>query len=188
MSGELRPRRLKGGRVSLAAVGPGELEAEWLPEAAQAIAGRAEPCRLEDRIAEGDQAWWIRAETPRGPEVVGAAAGRLAEVDGATRLVWSWLAVAAEWRGYGYGGASVPLLERAAARQNAVEAVAPLPPDNGIALYFWLRLGYVPDAGLRPPEAARPAGAAGDALWMRRRMERSDETADGSARAGQQRD
>ena len=188
MSGALRPRRAASGRVSLAAVRTGELEADWLAEAAQAVAGRAEPCPLEDRIADGDQAWWIRAETPRGAEVVGAVAGRLAEIDGAPRLVWSWLAVAAEWRGYGYGGAAVPLLERAAARQNAVEAVAPLPPDNGIALYFWLRLGYVPDAGLKPPEAARPAGAAGDAVWMRRRMEQSDEAADRSTRTGQQRD
>ena len=97
-------------------------------------------------------------------------AGRVAEIAGGRCLVWSWLAVAGEWRGYGFGGAAVPLLERAAARRNAVEAVAPLPPDNGIALYFWLRLGYVPDAELRPPEAARPAGVAGDALWMRRRI------------------
>ena len=170
VSGTGWPERVRGERASLAAIRGDAPDAAWLEEAARAVAGRGEPCPLADRIADGDQAWWIRAETPRGREAVGAVAGRMAEIAGARCLVWSWLAVAGEWRGYGYGGAAVPLLERAAARRNAVEAVAPLPPDNGIALYFWLRLGYVPDAGLKPPEAARPAGVAGDALWMRRRI------------------
>lgn len=165
-----RPSRVRGDRVSLAAARPDQLEADWLDEAAQAIAGRAEPCPLAARAADGDAIWWVRAETPRGRARVGAVAGRVAAVDGSACLIWTWLAVSAEWRGYGYGGAAVPLVERAGRRMGAGSVLAPLPPDNGVALYFWLRLGYVPEAALRPPPAARPTGVAEDALWMRREI------------------
>ena len=156
--------------MSLSAASAERLGAGWLEEAARAIAGRGEPCPLAARAADGDAIWWLQAETPGGQATVGAAAARFVAAAGAACMVWTWLAVSGEWRGYGYGGASVPLLERAAGRMGAESALAPLPPDNGIALYFWLRLGYVPDASLRPPPAARPAGVADGALWMRREI------------------
>ena len=64
-----------------------------------------------------------------------------------TTLVWSWLAVAADWRGFGYGGAAVPIVERAAMRLGATSGRALVPASNGIGLYFWLRLGYRPLSG-----------------------------------------
>ena len=159
-----RPERSADQRVSLARIRAEAVDAPWLEEAAQAIAGRGEPCPLNARLAGGDAAWWIRAETPQGRQTVGALAGRM----GGERAIWTWLAVPAERRHYGFGGAAVPLFERAAQRLGAREALVPLPRDNGVALYFWLRLGYTP---LRAPARAGaelPAGVPPDAVWMRR--------------------
>ena len=159
-----RPERSADQRVSLARIRAEAVDAPWLEEAAQAIAGRGEPCPLNARLAVGDDAWWIRAETPEGQQIVGALAGQLS----GERAIWTWLAVPAERRHYGFGGAAVPLFERAAQRLGAREALVPLPRDNGVALYFWLRLGYTP---LRAPARAGaelPAGVPPDAVWMRR--------------------
>ncbi|MYE05966.1 MAG: GNAT family N-acetyltransferase [Chloroflexi bacterium] len=146
-----------------------------MEEAAQAIAGRADPCRLQDRLNDGDQGWWIIGDG----QVVGALCSRLADLNSpvaSKAVIWTWLAIDARWRAYGYGGASVPLLERAAREAGASIALTPLPPDNGVALYFWLRLGYTPlrSVTLRSPDW--PDGVAPDALWMRRPLEpdRSD--------------
>ena len=177
------PDRASDGRVSLTRIRGEAVDAPWLAEAAQAIAGRSEPCPLNARLAAGDAAahaahsahaaWWIRAEIDGERQIVGALSGQIA----GARAVWTWLAVAAEWRHYGFGGAAVPLFERAARRLGAIQALAPLPRDNGVALYFWLRLGYVPQ---RAPaldyaldEAELPPGIAPDAVWMRRPLSRA---------------
>ncbi len=163
------PSRIEGERTSIAAVRAEEIVADWLDEAAQAVAGRGTPCRLQERLDDGDSAFWIYP-AEGASQAVGALSGRLADIGGAQVLVWTWLAVAADWRHYGYGGASVPLFERAASELGAESALAPLPPDNGVALYFWLRLGYVP---LREPEllpSEPPTGVARDAIWMHRSL------------------
>lgn len=169
------PDRASDGRVSLARIRGEAVDAPWLDEAAQAIAGRGEPCPLNARISAAaadadaaDAAWWIRAELDGRRQIVGALSGRLV---GAS-AVWTWLAVAAEWRHYGFGGAAVPLFERAARRRGAAQALVPLPRDNGVALYFWLRLGYVPERAPTLDQALDaaelPPGVAPDAVWMRR--------------------
>ena len=142
------------------------LNAPWLAEAAQAIAGRAAPCELSARLEAGDAGWWIEAETPAGRRIVGALSGRSV----GRCAVWTWLAAAAEWRHYGFGGAAVPLFEQAVRVGGAARAAAPLPRDNGVALYFWLRLGYAPlrEPLLSPGEV--PPGVSADAVWMVREL------------------
>lgn len=163
------PQTVRGDRATIHRFTTQAIRAEWLAEAAQAIAGRAEPCRIEQRLDDSDQGWWIHGDD----QIVGALCSRLVElVDGTDTLalVWTWLAIDARWRAYGYGGAAVPLLEQAAEMAGAQIALAPLPPDNGVALYFWLRLGYTPlrDVTVRPEDW--PAGLPSDALWMQRRI------------------
>ena len=163
----LWPVRVEGERASLRRFEGEVVEADWLEEAAQAIAGRADPCPLQDRLDDGDQGWWILGDG----EIVGALCGKvveLADSDASRALIWTWLAIDARWRAYGYGGASVPLLEEAARSVGARIALAPLPPDNGVALYFWLRLGYTPVRTVAIDPNDIPAGLAPDALWMQR--------------------
>jgi len=52
-----------------------------------------------------------------------------------------WLELAPGQRGWGYGSEAVRLFE---ARQKATRFLAEIDPLNGLALYFWLRLGYRP--------------------------------------------
>lgn len=167
------PPRVEGERASIqrfAQDAQRALDADWLTEAAQAIAGRAAPCHLATRLEDGDQGWWIIGDGRR----VGALCGRIVEAqDGvASRtLIWTWLAIDAHWRAYGYGGASVPLLERAARSLGATAALTPLPPDNGVALYFWLRLGYTPQRSVSVQPCDWPIGVPTDALWMQRPLD-----------------
>ena len=181
------PALVAGERASLRRFEGDAIAADWLEEAAQAIAGRADPCRLQARLDDGDQGWWILGVGDLDGDIggkidgqtagrtvgrtVGALCGKLVELDDPTAsraLIWTWLAVDARWRAYGYGGASVPLLEQAARSAGARIALAPLPPDNGVALYFWLRLGYTPIRTVAVEPSDIPAGVAADALWMQR--------------------
>ena len=114
----------------------------WLPEAERAVRSPKSPCLLGDRIAAADGVYWIDARLPKPTRQVGAFAAR---VDAAA-LVWTWLAVDADWRAFGYGGAAVPVLERAALRAGCTNARVLTPQENGVGLYFWLRLGYRPIA------------------------------------------
>ena len=174
IGGEMRwPARVDGERASLVAVRTDAIEADWLAEAGQAVAGRGVPCPLQGRLDEGDTAYWIRAGV-ESSRMVGALSGQLVDLEDVTVLVWTWLAVAAEWRHYGYGGASVPLFERAASECGAASALVPLPPDNGVALYFWLRLGYVPQRESGLEQSNLPTGVAPSALWMRRSLSNAD--------------
>lgn len=165
-----QPDRIAGEQISLTRIRTDAADAPWLEEAAQAIAGRGDPCPLNARLESGDAGYWIRAETPNGPELVGALSGRIV----GERAVWTWLAAAAQWRHYGFGGAAVPLFERAAQQSGAREALVPLPRDNGVALYFWLRLGYVPARSPSLAEDDLPPGIAPDAVWMRRLLSHPD--------------
>ncbi len=167
------PRLIQGERAGLRQFDGDVVDADWLDEAAQAIAGRAAPCVLQDRLDDGDLGWWIVGDG----DVVGALCGKLVELtdsQASRALIWTWLAVNAPWRAYGYGGASVPLLEQAAQSVGATVALAPLPADNGVALYFWLRLGYTPLRSVLVHPADQPTGVARGALWMQRPLESID--------------
>lgn len=70
----------------------------------------------------------------------GELGGFLATVTDSRRLVVAAIALWPRLRGWGYGSEAVGLLERAAERPLAALAAS----ANGLALYFWLRLGYRP--------------------------------------------
>jgi GNAT superfamily N-acetyltransferase len=56
-----------------------------------------------------------------------------------------WIELAAEQRGWGHGSEAVRLIEERAAERDVRRARALVPVGNGLALYFWLRLGYRPE-------------------------------------------
>lgn len=77
-------------------------------------------------------------------------------------LTIPFLVIDPQERGQGLGTEAILLLEgEARSRGLARRFAAPVPLAEGLALYFWLRLGY------------RPLGAARGHLWMVR--EESDE-------------
>ena len=61
------------------------------------------------------------------------------------RLEVQWIELAVEHRRWGLGAEAVRLLEaEAAQRWDVKEVRAHVPREVGLALYFWLRLGYRP--------------------------------------------
>ncbi len=93
------------------------------------------------------------------PGVIGLLDYRLGEPEPG-RLAIGFIAVAKGYRGWGYGSEAVRLLEAEAARRWGAQGFrAGADMRNGLALYFWLRLGY------RPGEAA-PDSPAREAMPM----------------------
>lgn len=79
-------------------------------------------------------------------------------------LTIGFIAVAAPYRGHGYGSEAVRLLEDDALRRGTAGRFrADVPMSNGLGVYFWLRLGYRPAL---PEERLWPASAAADGLSM----------------------
>jgi ribosomal protein S18 acetylase RimI-like enzyme len=81
-----------------------------------------------------------------------------------------FIAIAPPERYRGLGGEAVLALERLVQARWQVERVlAPVPERRGLAVYFWLRLGYRP---LQRVEALWPLvglnGRAGPGIWMGR--------------------
>lgn len=142
------PRSMRSRRVSLGVIAAETLPAsapEWLAEAERAVLGADPGCPLADQLREGDAAYWVRVartlpDGSRERRTVGALAVGQAD----DWLVWRWLAVDEAMRAFGYGGAAVPVVERAAQRAGLTGARVLVPASNGVALYFWLRLGYRP--------------------------------------------
>ena len=65
-------------------------------------------------------------------------------------LAIDFLVLAAGRRGWGYGSGAVRLVEESAGEsQHVTRFLAEVDARNGLALYFWLRLGYRP---ARPDE------------------------------------
>ena len=73
-----------------------------------------------------------------------------------------FIAVAAGQRGWGYGSEAVWLLE---AEAQAERFRADVEAGNGLALYFWLRLGYRPTS---PDDASWAGGAQSGIMPMMR--------------------
>ena len=70
----------------------------------------------------------------------------------------------AERRGWGHGSEAVRAFEEEMIRGQGVRRfVSGAPFDSGLALYFWLRLGYRPAAG---DEVEWPSGAAAGSIAM----------------------
>jgi GNAT superfamily N-acetyltransferase len=137
---------MRSRRVSLGAIAVETLlgsAPEWLAEAERAVLGADPGCPLADQLGEGDAAYWVRVvrDLPNG-ERERRTVGALAAGQEDDWLVWRWLAVDEAMRAFGYGGAAVPVVERAAKRAGLTSARVLVPASNGVALYFWLRLGY----------------------------------------------
>lgn len=90
----------------------------------------------------------------RGGNRVGTIAAHVE--DGA--LVVRVLEIDAAFRGYGLGSEAARALVRAAATHGFERVRALAPPDRGLAVYFWFRMG------LRP----LPGGEPGGGLWLER--------------------
>ena len=152
------PATVRAARIRLGAVRESDPAPAWLATAEAAISGDGSRCTLAGRLAAGDAAYWIRAVGKADRGAVGALA--VCERNGA--LQWTWLAVDATWRAYGYGGAAVPVVERTAKRRGLRRAQVRTPAANGVALYFWVAVG-LPGAdgrgsawsGVRRLDAAR---------------------------------
>ncbi len=79
------------------------------------------------------------------------------------RLVFEQMEVTPALRGLGLGSEAVRLLEDWSGRRGTLRCEALVPKSLGLALYFWLRLGY------RPAHAADPewrTGRNGDIISM----------------------
>lgn len=148
------PPRLRAKRLRLRAIRPADSPPRWLADAERALSAQGD-CSLPDRLGAGDRGYWIVLPHAESDDVVGALAARLDHHD----LIWTWLAVGALWRLRGIAAAAVPLVERAARRQDARRARVLVPGSNGVAFYFWLRLGY------RPLPVA-PWPREGSGAWM----------------------
>ena len=171
------PRRLRSRRLLLHALSPADPDPAWLAEAEIAVRGGGESCSLPrpdaspasvgSQAAANDIAYWLRRtgppQAPPAHDPIGACAARIEADD----LVWTWLAVGADWRALGLGGAAVPIVERAAARLGCSQGRVLVPAGNGIGLYFWLRLGYRPSTA---PSWPKPI----EGTWMQRDLRRRD--------------
>lgn len=145
---------LRSRRLTLVRACPDDPAPAWLPEAERAILGDRRACPLHDRLTAGEQGYWIRIADAGRSTSAGALTFQI-ESD----LVWTWLAIAPQWRHFGLAGAAVPLIERAAGRIGITQARVLVPVGNGVGLFFWLRLGYRPPStdtelhqGWRPQE------------------------------------
>jgi ribosomal protein S18 acetylase RimI-like enzyme len=74
------------------------------------------------------------------------------------------LAVAADKRRLGIGGRAALALEKRLAR-SARQIYVAVPSTTGLALYFWLRLGYRPLT-----QREWPVALVGSATWMEREL------------------
>ncbi len=78
-----------------------------------------------------------------------------------------FVAIDPAWRYGGLGGEAALAVERALRESGASRVFAPVPEARGLAVYFWLRLGYAPLVGAEAP--GPPTGLAGERLpgiWM----------------------
>ncbi len=118
--------------------------------------------RLEETVIDADGS--LLAITSReGDSIYGVLAYRLGYPERGWLIVEA-VAVEPGLRGLGYDTEAVRLLEgEALERGLAGRFCAPVRHDDGLGLYFWLRLGYRPAAA---GEIPWPGGAPRDMMSM----------------------
>jgi len=107
----------------------------------QRIAGE----RVTLRRVEGDEPVRYEVRWHRKQEVIGEVAVDLS----GERPFISRLCIDEGARGYGAGSAAATALLRKLARRYPVVRTW-APPDRGLAVYFWVRMGFRPVAGEGP--------------------------------------
>jgi GNAT superfamily N-acetyltransferase len=129
---------VSGGRVQITSLGTHELDHfDWL---AAALAPESTAEELRVLVAGGDGVL-IR---DNGGESIGLALAMLG-TPGAGDATVPFLAIDPARRFRGLGGEAGLVLEEHLRRRHSVERVyAPVPDGRGLAVYFWLRLGYRP--------------------------------------------
>lgn len=88
----------------------------------------------------------------------GSRVGEFAIVEDSNALIIDALCVDAAARGYGLGSEAAGLLREACAEHCRGRIRAWAPPDRGLAVYFWSRMGFRPLFGERP----------GGGIWFER--------------------
>jgi RimJ/RimL family protein N-acetyltransferase len=131
----------------------------WYAEAARAAYGGEIPAGDPDLGGRfvGGGLWVVLRDGEEAPiGSLDAQAGWPAE--GWVTIEWLGLSVA--HRGWGYGSEAVRQFEK---RHTRARLVAQIHPRNGLALYFWLRLGYRP---MQPEEVFWRAQNEGGIIAM----------------------
>ena len=141
---------------------PGEVA--WLPEAWSAIDGRRFDTPAPTTVAgliDAVKLRWHKARIDRIDIAPDVFAGFIVWEETPSEIVIRGLAIRRDRRDLGYGAEAVERLEvsRPARRFSAA-----IPRSNGLAVYFWLRVGFRP---IREDED-RERSHDQDCLWMLR--------------------
>jgi RimJ/RimL family protein N-acetyltransferase len=108
----------------------------------EAVATAFEERSLEQLLASKSRARVVRAI------VIGMHEDPIGVVEHQHKGDWldiTFIALAKPYRGWGYGSEAVRVVEEWALREGTAERFrAEVDVRNGLALYFWLRLGYRP--------------------------------------------
>jgi GNAT superfamily N-acetyltransferase len=153
-------------RVSLAPLDGCDPPADipWLPEAWCAIDGRKPDADAPSTFAElleAAERRWSNAHTDRIDVVSRGFGGFMVWEAKGREIVIRGLAMRRDWRDLGYGGEAVEWLEASWPNRRFIAAI---PRFNGLAVYFWLRVGFRP---VREDED-RERTHDPDSLWMLR--------------------
>ncbi|MHB8574632.1 MAG: GNAT family N-acetyltransferase [Dehalococcoidia bacterium] len=108
----------------------------WLPDALAAGAGGAAIGTQAEAPADGSRPYAVVHR--RSKELL----GYLSLLRGEHESTVSAIAIAPQHRNLGYGAEAVFAAERLHVGLPASRALVPL--ENGLAVYFWLRIGYQP--------------------------------------------
>jgi ribosomal protein S18 acetylase RimI-like enzyme len=168
-------------RVSLRAPAAGDASAvdRWLQEALGAVGGRisqAPPASLDQVVRSLSEAQRMRLIALRSGEPIGLI---VTSPLGGARTAIDVVAIAAGSRNIGLGSEAILVLEEA---EPATKLLPGVPVENGLAIYFWLRIGYAP---IFPRDAGSELGI--DRIWMARRgcLSRASAGAGADCRPGQ---
>ncbi|MGD9891468.1 MAG: hypothetical protein AB7R89_15390 [Dehalococcoidia bacterium] len=136
----------------------------WLPEAWAAIEGRkpetSEPSTVTGLI-EAVKLRWRDATIDRIEIAPHVFSGFTIWEDRHSEVVIRGLAIHRDQRNLGYGGEAVEWLETSSPNRRFVAAI---PRQNGLAVYFWLRVGFRPFRADEDRERSHDP----DFLWMLR--------------------
>jgi RimJ/RimL family protein N-acetyltransferase len=139
--------RASSGRITLRPAKRADLAhiEQWYEEAAATVrSGRHDPDdTLERRASEaGDR---LLVVALKGEDEPVGLLEYCADDPARAWLRTAFVAIVPGRRGFGYGSEAVRALEgRAATSRGVTSFLAEIDPRNGLALYFWLRLGYRP--------------------------------------------